>query len=313
MRAIAKNAYTDFCIECGAPAKVESYCTACFVKRQRLFDVKDFRLTSCSCGRVLDGEWKKASMEDIIRKRIKSPYKIEKITFTQRKVGNRIYVHLSAEGKIKNLHISQEKDFSITTRTNNCDICAKQSGNYYEASLQLRGRSAEKILGKIESISRKEDITTVVKLKAGYDVRFISKSKAAEIARWLGERYKVKSSYKLVTEKKGRSFIGTSIQSGDIMEEQQPLRVRTPRGKETLGIIEALLGVNRLKVRCQDNKIRICRIPGKLRKRRWMKQGNIIIVKPWDIQGDERGDAIWVYSSTEVSWLRRKGVLTMQL
>lgn len=91
------------------------------------------------------------------------------------------------------------------------------------------------------------------------------------------------------------------------------VRVRLPKVGETLGVIEATLGSNRLKVRCQDGKIRTCRIPGKLRKRVWMREGDIVIVKPWDIQGNEKGDAVWRFKQNEADWLRRRGVLTMQI
>lgn len=96
------------------------------------------------------------------------------------------------------------------------------------------------------------------------------------------------------------------------MEYQEPVRVRTPRGKETLGVVESMLGSNKLMVRCQDNKIRLCRIPGRLRKRVWIKEGDVVLIKPWDIQGDKRGDVIMKYTHTQTSWLRKKGILKME-
>ncbi len=93
--------------------------------------------------------------------------------------------------------------------------------------------------------------------------------------------------------------------------EGEEIRVRMPRGGEMLGVIDSMLGANKLRVRCQDDKIRICRIPGKLRKRIWMREGDIVIVKPWSIQGDIKGDVVWKYNPTEASWLRRKRILNM--
>ena len=90
-------------------------------------------------------------------------------------------------------------------------------------------------------------------------------------------------------------------------------RVRTPRQGEVLGLIEATLGANRLKIRCQDNKMRTCRIPGKLRKRVWMHEGELVLVRPWIIQGEDHGDAIWKYTAAQVDWLRRRGLLTMTI
>ncbi|MBS3054233.1 MAG: translation initiation factor eIF-1A [Candidatus Aenigmarchaeota archaeon] len=97
-----------------------------------------------------------------------------------------------------------------------------------------------------------------------------------------------------------------------IMDEQpQEVRIRTPRQGEVLGLVESMLGAGRLRVRCQDGKARLGRIPGKLRKKVWIRIGDYVILKPWDIQGDTNGDVVWRYTSTESNALRRKGILTM--
>jgi len=88
-------------------------------------------------------------------------------------------------------------------------------------------------------------------------------------------------------------------------------RVRKPRGDELLGIVDSLLGTNKLRVICQDEKIRLCRIPGKMRKRVWIREGNVVLVKPWDIQGDTRADILMRYTETQANWLRRKGILNV--
>ncbi len=95
------------------------------------------------------------------------------------------------------------------------------------------------------------------------------------------------------------------------MPEEEVFRVRMPRGKEVLGVIEAMLGTNKLQVRCQDNRLRMCRIPGRMRKRVWMKEGDIVIIEPWTIQGDKSGDVVWRYSPTEAGFLRRRGILKL--
>lgn len=92
----------------------------------------------------------------------------------------------------------------------------------------------------------------------------------------------------------------------------EPVRVKMPRQGEVLGIVEAMLGANKLRVRCQDDKMRLCRIPGKLRKSMWIKEGDVVLVKPWDIQKDTNGDIVIRYTQTQVSVLRRKGILKME-
>lgn len=95
----------------------------------------------------------------------------------------------------------------------------------------------------------------------------------------------------------------------DMMEEEQPIRVRTPRQGEVLGTVEEVLGASRFRVRCQDNKERICRISGKFRKRMWVRIGDAVLVQPWDIQPEERGDVVWRYTGTQAGWLRKRGYL----
>ena len=75
-----------------------------------------------------------------------------------------------------------------------------------------------------------------------------------------------------------------------------------------LGIVEALLGANHIKVRCLDGKTRMARIPGKLKKRIWIREGDVVIVVPWEFQ-DEKADVIWRYTNPQVEWLEEKGYL----
>ena len=67
------------------------------------------------------------------------------------------------------------------------------------------------------------------------------------------------------------------------------IRVRTPRRGQTLGEVEQMLGNRRMLVRCTDSHTRLCRIPGKIRKRIWIKDGSIVLVEPWEVQETERG------------------------
>ena len=90
-------------------------------------------------------------------------------------------------------------------------------------------------------------------------------------------------------------------------EEIEISRIRLPREGECLGVVEAMVGGDRMMVICDDGNRRICRIPGKLRKRVWIKPGNLILIKPWKVQSDKRGDVIFRYTLTQVNWLKRKG------
>jgi translation initiation factor 1A len=50
------------------------------------------------------------------------------------------------------------------------------------------------------------------------------------------------------------------------------------------------------------------RIPGKMKKRIWIREGDVVIVIPWEIE-NEKADVVWRYTGPQVDWLQRKGFL----
>ena len=93
-------------------------------------------------------------------------------------------------------------------------------------------------------------------------------------------------------------------------EEQQVIRVRLPQQKEVLGIVQQRLGGSRMRVLCLDGKERICRIPGRLRRALWVRENDVVIVEPWELGGNEKGDIVYKYrGKAEVAFLKRKGYL----
>ena len=91
--------------------------------------------------------------------------------------------------------------------------------------------------------------------------------------------------------------------------QQEISRIHLPRGKETFGIIEQRLGGSRMRVRCLDGKLRICRIPGRLTRNLWVRENDVVIVEPWEYGGNEKGDIIYKYTPTQMSYLKRKGYI----
>ncbi len=87
-------------------------------------------------------------------------------------------------------------------------------------------------------------------------------------------------------------------------------RLRFPKKEEfeQFGIVKQLMGANQLKVICQDGVERGCRIPGKLRKRVWIRVNDLVIVKVWDFQ-PSKGDIKWRFFGNQVEWFKRKGML----
>ena len=94
-----------------------------------------------------------------------------------------------------------------------------------------------------------------------------------------------------------------------IISEDEFANMVLPQTSDVLGIAEKLLGFDRVSVKCQDGHQRLCRIRGKMKRRAWIRQGDIVLVSPWDFQFEKRGDIIWRYKRNQTEWLRRKGYL----
>ena len=86
-------------------------------------------------------------------------------------------------------------------------------------------------------------------------------------------------------------------------------RIKLPRGREVFGVLEKRLGGSRVDVRCLDGKKRVCRIPGRLKRRLWVREGDIVVVEKWEYSGDRRGDLVYKYTKAQIEFLRRKGYL----
>ena len=92
--------------------------------------------------------------------------------------------------------------------------------------------------------------------------------------------------------------------------EEQFTRLRLPNKKEgeMFGLAIQLHGGDQIRIACDDGKERMCRIPGKLKKRVWIRQGDVVIIKLWDFQ-PIKADIVWRYLGMQVERLDRQGLL----
>ncbi len=96
-----------------------------------------------------------------------------------------------------------------------------------------------------------------------------------------------------------------------VLSEGELSEMVLPSANDVLGVAVKLLGFDRVLVKCQDGHERLCRIRGKMKRRVWIRQGDIVVVSPWDFQFDKRGDLIWRYTKAQAEMLRKKGYLTI--
>ena len=88
------------------------------------------------------------------------------------------------------------------------------------------------------------------------------------------------------------------------------IRVPLPKRKvnEMFAIADQILGGRRVRAVCEDGETRLSRIPGKMRRRQWVREGDLIVIQPWEFQ-DEKANVVMRYTKTQSLYLSRKGVL----
>ncbi|MEK6760647.1 MAG: translation initiation factor eIF-1A [Nanoarchaeota archaeon] len=101
-------------------------------------------------------------------------------------------------------------------------------------------------------------------------------------------------------------------ESGSKNEEGEKVgRVKLPRGEEVLGIIEQRLGGNKMMVKCLDGKSRNCRVPGRLKRKLWLRPNDIVLIEPWELDKN-KGDVIFKYRDNQIEWLKKNGYLKIE-
>ena len=96
-------------------------------------------------------------------------------------------------------------------------------------------------------------------------------------------------------------------------EQPEVSRVKMPYRKngEMFARVTDIYGQERMGVYCEDGKHRMGRIRGKIKKRVWIRKGDLVIVNPWEFETEIKGqkekcEISWRYLKHEVSWLNRR-------
>lgn len=97
-------------------------------------------------------------------------------------------------------------------------------------------------------------------------------------------------------------------------DQEGYIRLRLPKKdkNEMFAIADRLMGGSRINVICEDGKSRLARIPGRMKRRQRVRAGDLVIIKPWDIQ-DEKADIIYRYRRTQSIILSRRNLLPEEI
>ena len=89
-----------------------------------------------------------------------------------------------------------------------------------------------------------------------------------------------------------------------VKSESALKEIRLPEEGELFGRVLKMLGGENVLIKCDDNVTRRGRIRGKLKRRVWIRDNDIVIIAPWDFKEGVQGDIVWRFTLPQVQWLK---------
>jgi translation initiation factor 1A len=96
--------------------------------------------------------------------------------------------------------------------------------------------------------------------------------------------------------------------SEEFQENGAPRRLFMPRKGQLMGVVLQRLGGNRMSIKSTDGKTRNCRVPGRYKRKFWLRPGDAVIIEPWP-DDDSKGDIVYQYRKGDKYHLEQSGFL----
>ncbi len=90
-------------------------------------------------------------------------------------------------------------------------------------------------------------------------------------------------------------------------------KARLPTRNEQFAVVMEMSGGSRMKALCEDGKMRMIRIGGRFKKRMWVREKDLIIIKPWVVQSDTKADLVYRYLPTERKWILNRDIIPKEI
>lgn len=174
------------------------------------------------CERIYTGRWTEFSLEvlrDWLRKKIRVDVEGASVAFSFPEVGEDGITFLYiVRGSVEGVQVQVSGKGELRLRKTLCPRCARESGGYYEAVIQIRGKDAYAHAEEVARMVAREKgeynfVSKVVNRKEGIDLYVGSKKVAEKVARKIERRYGIKPvrSYTLVTERDGKRLYRLTV------------------------------------------------------------------------------------------------------
>ncbi len=76
-----------------------------------------------------------------------------------------------------------------------------------------------------------------------------------------------------------------------------------------VGYVTQLLGFGRMYVKCSDGKIRLSQVKGSLSRYLWISEGDLVLIRPWEVEHDKKADVMYKYDKNSWPDLKDKGYI----
>jgi nonsense-mediated mRNA decay protein 3 len=216
------------CPGCGRTEKEVPFigylCRDCYLKEHEVVHIpKKLEIKQCPrCGRIYTDRWTEFSLEALsewLSKRIRTDLEGQQLTFSFPEIDeDRISFIYIARGAIEGVPVEIKGQGEIKVRKELCPRCARESGGYYEAILQLRGPSAYEMVETVAHRVEREPndyafVSKVVERREGVDLYVGSRKAAERAAKKIARKYHARlvKSHTLVTEKNGKKLYRLTV------------------------------------------------------------------------------------------------------
>ena len=90
-------------------------------------------------------------------------------------------------------------------------------------------------------------------------------------------------------------------------------KAKLPKKDEQFAVVQEMSGGSRLRALCEDGKIRMVRIGGKFKRRMWVREMDLILIKPWPVQAESKADLVHRYLPTERKWILSRDIIPEEM
>ncbi len=200
------------------------FCRDCYLKEHEIVHIpKRLKILYCPrCERIYTDRWTEFSLEALsewLRKKIKTDLDGAQLSFSFPEVSEDgisfLYV---ARGTVEGVPVEIHGEGHIRVEKQLCPRCARESGGYYEAVIQIRGGDFVRMADLVaRAVEREPDkfafVSKVVERREGIDLYVGSRKAADRVAKRFEKKYgaRVVRSHTLVTEKNGKKLYRLTV------------------------------------------------------------------------------------------------------